>query len=787
MRNIFLKSSLLFLLFAFQAKVYSQDDSVKDTITKRIENYFLLDRENIHLQFNKKIYFTNEQIAFKGYVYNAKSTLPFALTTNVYATLYNEKNEKIDDKLFYSSSGSFLGSFDLDDSMPTGKYYVHVFTNWMKNFKEDESSSFEIRILNSGDTSYTKEESPNYSKINIDFHPEGGEIIENIKNIIGVKISDCEGNPIPVSEGELLNSQGKVLQKIYINKFGYGKFELLAENKTYKTRFVINGEITEGIIPGSVSEGISIDANSYTVKNKTIVKIKANIKTIEKYKTKPLYLVVNQYSKTAVFDIDFENNLQEQTLLFENNNLSTGVNTIRIIDSDLNMLAERLVFKYPEDNLVLNLEAIKKHNDSIDFKGNFNLMNTEISISVVPEESLAIEEKNDIYGSFLLNPFLKENALSAKYYFQDITSKKKYELDLLLLNQASKKYQWKDIMASPPKVTFEFDQGLMLKGTVNKTLTNRSKSQVLIISQSGAQFGNIDEKNEFYFNNLILTDSTKVNFTLTDEKGKTTQFKGYPQIFNSRSSFNKPFVAKQKICMQNIENIEFAMPMISPGTITLKEVAIEKTSVPKLTHASTLENSRLKGFKISEAESYRTILQFIQMNGFDLGNDPTRVEIFSRRTNSMRRGRSVPAIFLDDSQLMNMESLMGMSMREVDEIYLDSHATSAAYGGEYIGVIKIYMKRGAGKTTFKSNAMSFPISKGFAVVKPFKNKNYASTSDKGFLNFGLITWIPSIITNDATDFTFKIPDMNQKKVKILIEGFSGDGKLISEIRTIDLQ
>ncbi len=85
------------------------------------------------------------------------------------------------------------------------------------------------------------------------------------------------------------------------------------------------------------------------------------------------------------------------------------------------------------------------------------------------------------------------------------------------------------------------------------------------------------------------------------------------------------------------------------------------------------------------------------------------------------------------------------------------------------------------------NYMKFNIEGGFANVIPFKNTSYTSTDDLGFKNFGLIDWIPNILTNEAEDFTFQIPNKNQKKIKLLIEGFSSDGKLISEVRTIEVQ
>ena len=57
-------------------------------------------------------------------------------------------------------------------------------------------------------------------------------------------------------------------------------------------------------------------------------------------------------------------------------------------------------------------------------------------------------------------------------------------------------------------------------------------------------------------------------------------------------------------------------------------------------------------------------------------------------------------------------------------------------------------------------------------------------ADKGFENFGLIDWEPSIMTDENGEFNFTVPYIYPGTMKILIEGFSADGKLISEIKTL---
>lgn len=770
---------------------YSQETSPqKDSISKKIEDYFFLERENIHLHFSKTTFFTGEKIWLKGYVYHRKKSAPFFTTTNVNASLYNEKGDKIEDKLFYSKNGSFIGNFELDDELPSGKYYVHVFTNWMKNFKEDESSIYKINIINKNDSSYSRDIA-DYSQVNITFYPEGGSIIEGIKNNIGIKVRDCNGNILSIAEGELVSPTGQILQKISLNKIGLGKFELVPDLKTYKVRFVIDDKKIEGIIPAANPKGISLDANSYALKDKTIIKIRTNAASVENYIGKHVLMVVHQDDKSAIFDVDFKNKNLEQTIAFTNDILFPGVNTIRIIDSENNQIAERLVFKYPKENLKLDFESVKKEKDTAVIKSRFNFINTNISISVLPQESLAIDEENDIYGDFLLNPYFNEKSAYSKYYFNEITPKKAYELDILLLTQESSKYKWQDIKNSAPKTEFDFDFGLTLKGTVNQTLSNPKNFKVNMLA---LQYGinestTINEKNEFYFNNLVLEESAFINFNLIDEKNRSTAFKVYPQLVNGRRAFNKTLQIKNKFCPVKSESVAIEMPEFAIGSITLDDVEINKTVKKKLKRGSSLANSHLIGFQFTEKNNQMDLLQFIQIHGFELVNDvmASTIQILSRTRNSFRAQKLSALIYVDDVQLLSNDMLLGLRMSEIDEIYLNPHAIVPSMKGN-MGVIKIYRKNIMDSTEpSKSKAVPYIVKQGFSKNEAFKNISYTSTESAGFRNFGLMDWIPNTITNETNNFTFKFPTYGQKKARLLIEGFSADGKLISEIRTIDLE
>lgn len=790
-----MQSSLLriHLILAFALATlssYSQEaDSQKQLISKTIEDYFFLERENIHLQLDKSVFISDEDIWFKGYVYHRKEKVPFFTTTNVYATLYDENGTKLQDKLLFSSLGSFSGKFELGDTFKSGKYYIQVFTNWMNNFKEDESSIFEFSVINKNDKTASIKNALDYSKINIEFYPEGGAIIQGVQNNVGVKISDCHGNPLPSLEGEIIDLEGKSSQKVAINKFGLGRFQILGDTKTSKISFLVNDKKVEEILPAAVPNGLAIEVNNYALKDKTIVKIKTNKQSLDAFKSKKSYLIVQQDDKSTIFDINFNTNL-EQSIIFLKDNLFEGVNTIRIVDSDMKQLAERLIFKFPKEPLNLDLKLLKKGKDSISFSGNLNAINSSISISVLPEQSLAVNQDYTIRASFLLNPYLTKNQANANYYFEESSKIKEYELDLLLLSQNLGKYKWNDIVASPPKNDHTFDFGLTIKGTINQALADRKKFNVKLFSlqSSVSASSEINEKNEFYFHNLILADSTWVNFTLTDNKNKPSVLKLYPQILNGRRTFNKPFTIQKKECALTGEKLEYETPSFTKGTIMLEDVEISVEKKKKLKYSNTLGNGNLRGYKVKENDQ-TDVLNYIRNNGFEVPNNNSfsnTVDIFSRSVTTINGARSTPALYIDGVQQMTFDLLLNMKMNELDEIYINAHAIMPSVNNN-IGIIKIYRKTGSSSPSNKSNTIPYEIKNAFSKIEPFKNKIYASTENKGFQNFGIIHWLPNIYNHDKGDFKFQIPNLGQKKVKLLIEGFSSDGKLISEIRTVDLE
>ena len=774
---------LICFLMLFGALCYAQQGR-NEEIVKAVNDYFMLERENIHAHFDKKVFMTNENIWFKGYVFHRKKNVPFFTTINVYASLIDDQGKILDTKLLYGNLGSFTGNFRLGDNFKSGKYYVQFYTNWMNNFSEDESSVYEIAVVNPGKGSGTALAPPDPSSINIDFSPEGGTFVSGVANNIGLQVSDCNHNPLSVTTAEIVDKSGIVIRKVQLNKLGYGRLEMPAGNtEGYKAIVDVNGRKHEKLLPTQELRGIALDVNSFSNADNTVVKIRSNKTTTDYYAGKSLHLIIHQDNKVSVMEFLLSPKNSEQIIAVPNTDIADGLNTLRIVDGNLLQVAERIFFKYPKAGLTSELTSTEKTSEKLGYKGKVSCPNMNISISVLPENSISFDETNDIYGSFLLLPYLDNSKkASGRHYFTTISRGRLYELDLFLLSQKSK-YKWFNILQNPPKHNYSFDMGVTLRGSVPGSVDTKSSRIRLYSLTSGIdEMVEVNDKREFVFDHLIIPDSSYVNFTLLRRGQEPKELTLAPQVLNGTKKFNKPYVPQQYKYAAIDDS--FNAPNIYQEVTELEGVTITGSG---LKYANSYGNGNLRGYKPDEhmANVHQTLVNYLKTYSPFWVNDLNgELRIETRTINSVKGGQTTPAIFLDNVQLMSNTVLTNIQMSEVDEIYMSSTAIVPSVRN-FMGMIKIYLKQGVNPRRKGSGTPEIIVKNSFEKITPFENVTYNIVDDKGFTNFGVIDWKPNIMTDENGEFSFSIPRMSAKPMRVLIEGFSADGKLISEIKTIN--
>jgi hypothetical protein len=174
------------------------------------------------------------------------------------------------------------------------------------------------------------------------------------------------------------------------------------------------------------------------------------------------------------------------------------------------------------------------------------------------------------------------------------------------------------------------------------------------------------------------------------------------------------------------------------------------------------------------------------MNGFIVNRNRGNVSITVRQRNSLNAAQSTPDVYIDERKLMTFDELDIVRSDEIDEVYLDPYAIVPGMGNKQ-GVIKIYRKKSTANYKEKPDPNSFYIKDGFARYFGFKNSDYLSTQSAGFLNYGLIYWIPKTTSDENGQFLFDITDYNMERCKLVIEGMTSDGKAFHEEKTVNLK
>jgi hypothetical protein len=104
--------------------------------------------ERAYLQTDKDIYIASENLLFKCYLFNAKSSKHEIRSKYAYFVIRNEQNNLISRIQIQLENGLSSGSIYLSDTLSTGHYQLVVYTNYMRNFGETSFFTKEILIVN---------------------------------------------------------------------------------------------------------------------------------------------------------------------------------------------------------------------------------------------------------------------------------------------------------------------------------------------------------------------------------------------------------------------------------------------------------------------------------------------------------------------------------------------------------------------------------------------------------------------------------------------------------------
>lgn len=236
-RNLIILSIALLSLTSFTA-FSTVNDPFADLLKKLEEFTAKYTQEKVYLHLDKPYYAVGDDIWFKAYVIDTKTSSPSSISNILYVELIDNKDSITNQIKLPLQSGITWGDFKLPDTLEEGSYRIRAYTQWMRNASPDFFFDKTIKIGNSWSngvftkTSTLLSTEGNNDKISstIQFNDKEGkpyvstevsyEVQVNHKNLSrGKQITNTNGEiTINFNNTSLSNKTGKIIASILVDK-----------------------------------------------------------------------------------------------------------------------------------------------------------------------------------------------------------------------------------------------------------------------------------------------------------------------------------------------------------------------------------------------------------------------------------------------------------------------------------------------------------------------------------------------------------------------------------------
>lgn len=685
--------------------------------------------EKVYLHVSRPILSPGETLWFKAYHVSAITHLP-AFSNVLYVQLLNDAGKIVDSRILNTDNGTAAGDIQLDRRIPPGSYQLRAYSQWMRNFDESDFFTQSIKIVGEEPSKLDELKEQDFQ---IDFMPEGGDLIAGISTRVAFKCIGSDGLGKPIM-GRIVDSSGNDVVIFESLKFGMGEFLMKAdEGEKY---FAMIKEPTSKRIELSVkNRGVSIRVRHSESSEDLHVIVQS--RGIDLTKGRLIGHMRGQWL--------FERKAIKPDQMFvklSKNDLTSGVVHLTFLSNEGVGLAERLVFiKKPFLPVDVNLskmtvgkrEKVELSVDSLFAKGS----SLSISVTAYPEIDFG-EHARNISNYLLLSSDLKGHIEHPQYYFS--SSDDSYQmLDLLMRTQGWRRFAWKDLEEKSFQPNYFLEEGLSISGYVTDHFKKDRlrEATVSLITLDPPSFNTMltDESGRFRFIDINWSDTTSVVLKATGFKGKKNKDDKFVKV--TRDSVTSPlFHAEPKLMAPSdslfvekslsLQEIRRAFNL-DPTAIVLEELV--KT-------ASRIKDKRLNrpGMVYSEPSNrvFADSVGFVPFSLFDMLRRVPGVRVtgsFPNQSAQIRGSANIQGVveplYLLDGIPGDAGFLNAINPREVDFIDVLKGPDATIYGSRAGGgVIAVYTKTGIQGRVKESYGMVAFEQPGYSTAREFYSPKY---------------------------------------------------------------
>jgi hypothetical protein len=473
-------------------------------------------QEKVYLHFDNTGYYLGENIWFKAYIVNAQSIHPSGLSKTLYVELLSPEGDIIQSKKLLVRNGVSNGDFTLNDSLPGGFYEVRAYTRCMLNFGPEVVFSRIFPVFDkpatSGDYSQRtitnrKYSVPNYREkeaskepLRLDFFPEGGNLVLGLAGSVAFKATDKDGKSVEVS-GNIVDATGKTITAFSTIHNGMGTFTHTPDGKVYTAKVRYDNKDYTFPLPTAENTGYTMHCQTPTPDSLQITLRRTN----DLPESDTLAFVLTCRGK--VIDFKTKNVPASGWIIhYPVKLIPSGVCQLTLYDVMGRIRCERLFFNWPsaEEKKLLSHAPLTIKTDKPQYKayekiqleilGDTALTHNGSSISLSVKDAstsnLGNSNTSNIVTNFLFSSDLKGYIESPDWYFKATTSDRAAAMDVLMLTQGWRRYNWKRMEGEEPFVVKQpIEEGLLLDGEVRSNLFKKPMEDIKIdfwMTQNGA-------------------------------------------------------------------------------------------------------------------------------------------------------------------------------------------------------------------------------------------------------------------------------------------------------------
>lgn len=804
-----------FMLIALTAgllgvNVLPWEDKWLDKLVAKFEKYQqTYPSEKAYLHLDRPYYSVGETIWFKAYLVYGISHAADSISRVLYVDLVNKATAKVILlKKVELNGGVGHGELALADSLAEGEYQVRAYTQWMRNFSEDFFFRKDVKVLKPKNAVAVFP--PNADEIDVQFMPEGGELVEGLEGRVAFKAVNALGKGIEV-KGAVINQANDTLAGFSTSHLGMGFFSFMPEaGQEYRIEVKkLNGQFVKYSIPKVKKEGFTVTVDNLSNKDNVRVIVRHN---------KPL----NASAEMSIFahtrgSVGYaaKATLAKKTVLFSipKANLGEGVTHITLFDDAGLPTAERLVYIQRNRDIEVSiapskpsykprekieLEITAKDTEGNPVMGHFSLAATDVKQVLDKEPNV-----QNIRSYFLLSSDLQGAIEQPSGYFNKSNPNAASQMDVLLMTQGWRRFNWNEVLKdSLALAPFFVEQGISFSGKVarmNKKMPGKVKLTYMIVQKDSTRsvmMGETAETGEFLVYDLDVRDTTEVLVQAVTERGNRN-------INILLNPFQPAKVTLAKIPLHSIqfdpnelneylkrteEYLRIERQIRASREQLLNEVVVKAKRPDPIKDDSRRamygEPSNSVKFDVINTAGALSIFDVIQ------GRVPGVQITGSGMNRSIQiRGAAnfsgvVEPLFLLDGMAVSKDAIMSIPPTDVEAVDILKGANAAIYGSQGGGgVVAILTKRGGSTYDWAKDQAEGVITKkilGYSPIRVFYAPKYDKEAPEHVQpDFrATLFWEPMIQTDKEgkAKVSFFASDA-QTEVKVRLEGMNATGAL----------